>query len=47
METEKIMETVRMVSEEKLLMEWFTYREEVHREFARRWCESMNFEVIE
>ena len=36
-----------MVSEEKLLIEWFTYREEVHREFARRWCESMNFEVIE
>ena len=36
-----------MVSEEKLLMEWFTYREEVHREFARRWCEPMNFEVIE
>ncbi len=36
-----------MVAEEKLLMEWYTYRDEIHREFARRWCDSMGLEAVE
>ncbi len=35
------------VREEGLLLEWYNYREEVHMEFARRWCAQANLECVE
>ena len=30
-----------------LLLDWFTYRDHVYREFSRKWCEEMELEWIE
>lgn len=30
-----------------LLIQWYLYRDEVFREFSRRWCEGMKLEYIE
>ena len=35
------------VSELKLQMEWYTYRDRVHKEFALRWCRSVGLEAVE
>lgn len=35
------------VREAGLLMKWYHYRDEVFREFSRRWCEGMHLEFIE
>lgn len=35
------------VRDEGLLMQWYLYRDEVYREFSRRWCDGMHLEYIE
>lgn len=32
---------------EKRLLDWFTYRDHVYREFSKKWCEEMELEWIE
>lgn len=36
-----------VVREEKLLIEWYNYRDEVYCEFSRRWCEAYGLDLIE
>lgn len=35
------------VREEKLLIAWYNYREEIYSEFSRRWCGEKGLELIE
>ena len=35
------------VREEKLLIEWYNYRDEIYREFSKRWCEANGLDLIE
>ncbi len=35
-----------VLREEKLLMPWFNYRDEIYREFSKRWCEENALELI-
>ena len=35
------------VREERLLIAWYNYREEIYREFSRRWCGEKGLELIE
>ena len=35
------------VREERLLIEWYNYRDEIYCEFSRRWCETNELDLIE
>ena len=35
------------VREERLLIEWYNYRDEIYCEFSRRWCEANGLDLIE
>ena len=35
-----------ILREERLLMAWYNYRDEIYSEFARRWCEANGLEMI-
>lgn len=35
------------VREERLLIAWYNYREEIYSEFSRRWCGEKGLELIE
>ena len=35
-----------VLREERLLIEWYNYRDDIYGEFARRWCEANGLELI-
>jgi len=53
---ERIIEAVKVhgihhfenaVSEERMLIAWYNYRDEIYSEFSRRWCSTNGLELIE
>ena len=43
---ENTAEFENVLREERLLIAWYNYRDEVYSEFAKRWCEANGLELI-
>lgn len=45
-DAEGVAEFENVLREERLLIAWYNYRDEVYSEFAKRWCEANGLELI-
>ena len=43
---ESMAEFENVLREERLLIAWYNYRDDVYSEFAKRWCEANGLELI-
>ena len=45
-DAEGVAEFENLLREERLLIAWYNYRDEVYSEFAKRWCEANGLDLI-
>ena len=45
-DAEGVAEFENVLREERLLIAWYNYRDEVYSEFAKRWCEANGLDLI-
>ena len=45
-DAEGVAEFENLLREERLLIAWYNYRDDVYSEFAKRWCEANGLELV-